>query len=386
MKRFLRLGLFALGLLLAQFAFSASASATCGTGVGTCYGIATGNWNANGTWSATSGGLSCACTPATGDAIILDTNSNGFTFTISVSISISTLNATCTCTVVPGNATTLTITGNTFSLGSGVTWQAANATRIITFTSTSGTTTITMAGSATQYLGAVNFGGTGGDFVLAGPFIANSAVTLTAGTLDASVNNVNLTLSTFVGSAGTTLNCGTGTWTMTAASGTAWSHLGTLSCASAAFVFANSTPTGARTFATNGGSFGSVALSGGAGASTNFPVAITGAATFGTFPITPPVNVEWPGGVTITITNAPTWNGTASTPLFFNTTGGGGAVATLAITNGTPVMNWIGFNNMKFTGNAFNAVNSFDLGLNDSGGTSLTIVPPSVGGGHIIGG
>ncbi|MFZ4521892.1 MAG: hypothetical protein ACOYNC_09310, partial [Bacteroidales bacterium] len=71
----------------------------------TRYLVATGNWNSNSSWSATSGGTSGASFPVAGDIVYLE---GGFTITV-------TSNAACASVAFSGTSTTLTI-NSTFTL------------------------------------------------------------------------------------------------------------------------------------------------------------------------------------------------------------------------------------------------------------------------------
>ena len=286
MKNLLRLCLVAAALFVAQFALPSNADAACAGapvhgGVGTCYGIVTGNWATSGTWSATPGGASCACVPATGDDIVLDGFSGSATFTISASISVNSfdtndLNAIGDSqgpfagTLAHSSGQTLTIANNAtaasyFYLGTHVSYTGGSA-RIISFnatTGTSGTPTQIWTNPAHNVLFNITFNGTGGYFELEDGLnvYTGGAITFTAGTVDATTNNPNVTAGSVSAGAGA-VNCGTGTWTLTQTQNNIWSATGTMSCGSAAFVI---TPSGAipgsRTFATNGATFGALTVS-----------------------------------------------------------------------------------------------------------------------------
>ena len=241
MKSLLRLGLVALGLLLAPTLANAAACVT------TAYAKTAGAWsNTTTTWATTSGGAT-ACTLTASNAVVFDANSGAGTYTIDENISIDSLDTTNAPagTILAHNLndtlTVLNTVSNIFLLSANVTYAPA-AARAIAFTDTGGTTTITTNG---QTLGTVTFNGVGGDFVLAGgTFAASGGITLTNGTLDASVNNVNVTTASVSSSNANTrvLNCGTGTWTLNALTGTVWGFSTTTnlteSCTGAVIVIA----------------------------------------------------------------------------------------------------------------------------------------------------
>ena len=383
MKAVLRICLVALGLFA-----SSSAWATCGTGVGTCFWIGGGsstNWSATGptNWSATTGGAANATAVAAGDAVVFDANSGTGTSNISASISIASLTASASTavTLTHAAAVVLTVSGNTFNLNSTIIYAPA-AARAINFTSTSGTTTITTNG---QTLGTITFNGVAGDFVLAGgTFNAAGGITLTNGTLDDSVNNVNVTALALSSSNANTrvLNCGTGTWTLNGFSGTinVWDYTTTTgltsSCGSASITIAPAgTPTGLRTFATGGASFGSVTITGNAApTATGAIFSITGAPTFSSLTVTGSIAIELAASTTYTITNAFTGTGTAALPILLEPASPATATGVTLSIGAASTCTWCGFVAMKLTGaGTLTTTNSQDY----SGNTGFTITPPS---------
>ncbi len=405
MKSLLRLGLIAIGLLLAH---SAPASANCtGTavhgGAHTCYLINTTNaWTVSGTWSASPASApgtpsaSCSCVPATSapfDDIVLDGGVTAATFgtaaatyhTIDTNLSGDAGGA------FAGTATQTTsfsIDGNYFYINSGMTITAAG-NRTITFISTTGTsgspTAISTNGVTMPNL---TFNGSGGYFEVLTALISQNVTSsvgliLTAGTLDFTTNNPTVTMPFFNAAASTTLNCGTGQWTLTGNTSGAnlWVDAATISCASTPITF---TPTAAltasQTFATNGGSFGAVVFNGVSGGG-EYPYFVTGSPTFTSLTLNSssgPLRVVTTTATTYTLTNL-TITGTSSNQVMLLPTQGGAFATTLTVTN-APSMTWAAISGMNFT-NAATATSSFNLG----GNTNLTVTSPS-GGGHIIGG
>lgn len=340
------------------------------------YGRAGGNWSAAGTWSASSGGGSDGAGINAGDAVILDANSSG-TFTIDTSISIVTLVCTGFTGTLTHNGVTLTISGNTFTLAAGMTYNATTSTRIVSFGSTSGTTNITTAGKS---YGGVVFNGVGGTFSLvdAMTVIAGGTITLTNGTFNA--NNQNVTAGFLSSSNSNTrvLTMGSGTWTLIAASGSPWdtsTSTGLTVNPDTATIVLSASATGARTFATGGKALPAVSLvnSGTTPAAVNF----TGAGTLASLAITPPMYVAFPASTTFTITAGFTWSGTSSSNAIHvatNTTNG--TAATLSCGNACTI-DYGAIAGIAFIGGgSLTANNSFDL----KGNSGMTINGPTGGG------
>jgi len=386
MKRFFRLAAF-LGLLLASFWAASPASAACAGG--TCYGIATGNWSTSGTWSTSSGGASCACTPGTGDNIVFDAGSSGKTFTIDTSFSIGNLTGTAATTAaLTYNAVTLTVTGTNFTLLSSMTVTAASSSRITSFNPASGTLAVTTAGKS---LGAVIVNGTAGTTVQLQDdltFLAGGSLTLTQATFDA--NNHNITGGAFLSNNSNTrtITLGSGTHTLNAASGNVWdttTTTGLTMTPNTASLVVSSTATAVRNFVTGGLNFQGSSLSLVNSGATPAVIAISGAGIIASLTMTAPLSVTFASATTFTITNAFTLAGTAyNNILDIATNATGGASAMISVASGTPTIAWAAIKGITFTGGAtFSATNSFDL----KGNSGITISGPAGGGGgKIIGG
>ncbi|HTP57237.1 MAG TPA: hypothetical protein VMJ72_03135, partial [Candidatus Paceibacterota bacterium] len=185
------------------------------------------------------------------------------------------------------------------TLGSGMT---RTYTGDLTFTSTSGTTTITPNG--TSLASALTFNGVGGTWQLGGDLITTGAVTLTNGTLDA--DGKNLTAASFSSANGNTrvITMGDGTWTLTG-TGTVWDTSTTTGLSltpDASTVKIDDASSAGKTFSGGGMTYDTLQLTGaGTGAFT-----IAGNNTFTTFTLdTPPHVLDFTGGTTNT---ACTWN------------------------------------------------------------------------------
>lgn len=357
-----------------------------------------GNWSATGAssvWVTTSGGAT-QCDLVAGNNVVFDANTAAGTYTMDASISINSLDTdgvtSSPAVVWAQNATTLTVSGNdagavagqTFRLVSGLTYSGAAINRVITFTSTSGTSTITFGGKS---LGSINFNGAGGTFAFAdaASTVATGVVTLTAGTLDNSGNfAVSFGLFSSTGSTARALNAGTNTWTLTGTTGSVWEVTGTnLTLTSApGTLLISATGTGNRIVnlgqaTTCGGSpcnYNVVTFN---GSTSGYYISLSASAsnTIATWNLNAPMRLRGPSNnTTITVTNALTWAGTANN----NVINVIGDTAVLTINAPASTLNWTAMGNVTFS-NASTANNSFNLG----GVTGLTVNTP--GGGRCIG-
>ena len=207
------------------------------------------------------------------------------------------------------------------------------------------------------------------------------------GTLDFATNDNNVTLSVAFSGTGTgvrTLNMGDGAWLMSATSGVVW-DCGTVTNftlnANSSTLTISASATASRTFASGGKTYNIVNL---ANTGSNFAaMAISGSATIATLNLTAPLWLRPANGATVTITNAFNWDGASASSGFLITSNSvDGAVATISVASGSPVIDWAAISTMTFSGGAtFTATNSLSLG----GNTGITITPPG-GGGRIFGG
>lgn len=375
-----------LSALLMGLASSPAQALLCGVSMnGTCFAIAAGNWGTNGTWSNTSGGASSGTTPTTGDSIVFDGGSGTGTYTIDAAFSINTFDASAAgALTLVHNAFTLTVSGNTFKFSAAMTYTAAAASRIVTFTSTSGTTAITSAGKT---FAQVITNGAGGAFQLQDDMsvgVGNAGgLTHTAGTLDA--NNHNLSTSAFASSNSNTrvITMGSGTWTISGFDNTLTTF--DLTTTTGLTVNAN-TSTLAFTYTGNSGrtlqwgnkTFNNVTVAANANPP---PIAFNGGGTFNSIGLTAPLNVTFAQVTTYTITAAFNWAGSSSNQLSIRSNVNT-AQPTLSVASGTPTMSWAALMGIICSGGAtFTATNSFNL----QGNSGITITAPS-GGGRIIGG
>lgn len=350
------------------------------------------NWDSSPTtnWANTSGGAGNQTAPTTGDAVVFDAASGAGTSVCNNAISLIALDCNGFTGTLTQSAVTVTISGNdagapasnTLRLSAGMTYTPAASTRIMAMTGTTGTSTITTNGKT---LGSLTLNGTGGNFVLADAltcFPATGAITHTAGTFDAATNNVSVTTGSFAATgAGTrTLNMGSNTWTMNAATATAWDLSGTNITfnAGTSTLLISATPTASRTVNLGTSRTYSTLTIAAAGGGA-FEILLTATtSTITTWNITPPMVVRVNVTSTFTVTNALNWPGTASAPVVVN--GSGGVLTISSAANST--VNWAALGNLTYSGGgALVANNSFSLG----GNTGVSFTNPALRAGFALG-
>lgn len=381
-----------------------AALATCGTGIGTCFVVPAGGAWVSGTFSALSGGVTCACVPATGDALILDSAAGNLSSVVG-NPSLASLDASgtggsgspYTGTFTHTASQTITITGNLFKLVAGMTYTIGSATTsIVKFASTSGTTAITTGGKT---LPQITFDGVGGTFQFQDAFSNNTggSVTLTNGALDTNSQTVSTGGLTSTNANTRSITLGTTAWTLTPASGiSAWdlttgTNL-TLSAASSTinvvqtnasastgvnFIYGGSGCTGCNSYGTIG--IGANIATGTQG----FFFTGTVAWTIATLNITAPNAIRFPNSVT-TITNALTWTGTASNPIYVSWSGAGGTASNNITANASSTPSWIILRGIHFNGSGNIVVaNCLNVAGNTFSGTGACNAP--AGGGSSVG-
>ena len=395
--------------LLVCAVWASPALATCGSGGGTCFVVvAGGNSNATTTWSASSGGVTCTCTPASSDAVILDNLAGQLT--INATLTIQSLDASGTSPgsgspytgTLTNNSHAITINGNLFKLTNLMTWTPTASTASLTFAdATNEVVNITTGGHT---LGAITLGSTGSSlstYRFDDTFTqrTDSVLTLTSGTLDDSTNNEAVTTAGFISNSTNTrtVNLGSGTWTIdgTASSSANQFDLGTVSTGLTCTGTSSATilMSGANTNSFNAGggcTFGAVTFS------NNSPTAlvtytIAGAATFASLNFTPgSLAIAFSTSTTTTINSAISWNGTTSTSGLRLGTSNTGSTIHVNNGSGSNVISWALVQALSFTGGtgtAVNCSNCFDgSGNNAWNGGGLTNPPTSGGASHIIGG
>ncbi|HLH95005.1 MAG TPA: hypothetical protein VKW08_07795 [Xanthobacteraceae bacterium] len=375
--------LLAAALVAMQVFGAAPAEATgCGTGTGTCFVTpGGGSSNVNTVWSQNSGGGSCTCLPASGDAVILDSAAGNLT--IAAALTIGSLDASgtggsgspYTGTLTHNAGFTLGITGNLFKLVPGMTYAPA-AVRTISFTSTSGTTLITSAG---KLLPTVTYNGAGGDFQQQDNFTYQSAPTVSNGTLDDSLG-FSVTAPSVTGSGGA-INMGAGTWTLTGSTGIIWNITGSTITGSSATlaIVPGANPSGSLNLTMTTASYGTLVIN--SNWSAHEAVVISGGPTIGTLTLTNASWLQFSSGLTTTITNPFTWSGTSGAALLLQTNAATPAVATLSL-GSADTMNWAAVGNITVTGaGSLTANNSLNLG----GNTNVTFNAPGGAGNRVFG-
>ena len=390
MKSLLRLGLVALGLILA---YSTPAFATaCSGGSGhTCYAIhGETAWTNTAMWSSTSGGATCTCAPVAGDDVVFDGSTPSGTYQFAVSLSLDSLDASLAgagVNIALTNGTTMTITGTKFALSSAMTF-GLSGTNTIAFAPGAGVTTIITTAGLT--LPSVTCNGSNGTTSVCqqADNMTAGAITLTQGVWDDSTNNNTVTALSFLSNNSNTrtLDCGTAAWTLrntaaalldfTTATGL------TVSCSNAWTIAG--TPTVNRTFILGAQTIGTLNVPANASAQWAINFTIAAGATIGTLNIAAPAQVTFTQGQTLTLSNAPSWTGTIGGPIALGGSAGmtGTGVVTIALPGAT-TLNYISLASIAFTGVTVTCNNCWDFGHN----SGVTITAPSGGsGGHIIGG
>lgn len=338
----------------------------------TRYAVAAGNWSSTSTWSASSGGASGASVPLCHDTVFLNASSGSGT----LSADMQRLGRDIDCTGYTGtltfNAVTTSIFGN-LTISSGMTLAGTINTIFIGH----GSQTITSAGK-TFNNGLVFTCGTG-TYTLQDALSTNSRLTLNAGTL--TTNNNTVTCNDFVSNSSVTraLNLGSSTVTLTSASAiTIWNVTAsgtTLSAASSTIVIANTSPSGARTFAGGGLTYGTLTytVAGSAGW-----LDITGNNTFNTINFSDSAQaraIRFTGSNTTTVTN---FNVFGTTSIRMTVTSISGTFI-LSKASGTVSSDWLNISNSTATGGAgwYAGANS----INSGGNTGWVFtVPPTPSG------
>jgi hypothetical protein len=275
-----------------------------------------------------------------------------------------------------------------FWVGGTATWSTANAA---SWSSSSGGTASTCAatgGVPKQAADTATFDGSSGGGTVTVDATING-VTLTAitssaftGTIDFSVNNPSITISsswTDSGSGTHTLKLGSGTFTMSAVNGSPWNFAAgslTLNAGTSTILFPGNVANNVVTFvAGNGLTYATVTFA----ASTVGALAIqlNGSSTITTLNIAAPNTLLLLSN--LTITNALNITGTSFNHVVVLTSLSSTQNITLT---GGGTFQWTAIGNLHFSGGTVTATNSFDM----TGNTGITITGPSGGGGHIIGG
>jgi hypothetical protein len=347
----------------------------------TRFGRAGGNWSASGTWSASSGGASDGSGIGAGDVVILDSNSSG-TFTIDTTISIASLDCSGTggsgtpfAGTLVQNGVTLSVSALLFKLVAGMTFAPASSARLITFTSTSGTTLITTAGKT---LGAVTFNGVGGTFQNQDAMAVRSdaSITLTNGTWDTNSKNISAgnilsnnsnTRVLTMGASAIALACvSVGSWDFTVGTGATIT-------ANTATVTMSPTTVGQRQFVGGSLNFNGLTVAFVSAPSLSSSLLMTGSPTIANLTLSGAgIGLQFQTATTTTITGAINWSGSKTGLISIMPSSFTGTAATVALSSAGNMINWASINTITFTTNGVTATNSFDMGSN----TLATITAP----------
>lgn len=274
----------------------------------------------------------------------------------------------------------------------GQTWNSSNTTM---WSTTSGLTT-TPAGPPASGDVATFDSLSGGGTVTVGSSIntTNTVNNITmgafTGTLDFSVNNININMTTFSGTGAGTRNfkMGNGTWTITGAGPvTSWDMTNisglTFNANSSTLLFSingsGSAGSNTRTVILGAGLlYSTISIAPDtAGYNVNFS---SNNNTIGTFSLTAPINFGF-GQNTVTISNPINWSGTSATNGAIGVLGG--ATSTFGIAAGS-VMSYCIVKQSAFTGAGTPIAATNSIGLAGSN-TGITFSLPSGGGGFVIG-
>ncbi len=351
------------------------------------------NWNSSPVtnWALTSGGAGNATAPSAGDRVFFDANSGTGAAVWNTSISLTMLDCTGSRNLITHNgAITITLSAGNLVLPDGVgATYTPTAAAGVTFTATSGTQQIKTNGKTP---GLLTFNGVGGTFQLQDNlsfFNATSSAVLTAGTFDAQTFTVTIPLFNGSGSGVRELK-GSGLWTVGAQNAVGAIYTtGTTTNLTLTNFTSNITVTGttanSRTFTVGTSTIqGTVTIGANTGrGSLTFGTAGS-TSTFTNLIISAPNEITQVATAPIVISNAPTWTGTISNPIYYGSNGFD-TTASISVASGTMTMTWFVLRGVAAAGGAtFTATNSTDLGLN----TGITITGPAAagGGGCILGG
>lgn len=175
----------------------------------TRYGVVAGNWSNTATWSSTSGGGGGSSVPLCHDTVILDASSAAGTYTadmprMGASVTCTGFTRTLSCT-----STSNTIYGD-WTLGSGMTLTSTQALVL------AGRSSYTLTSAGKSFGSNVNFNSPGGTYTLQDALtLVGSSNTLQVNYGTFTANNFSVTTPVFVATGSSTINMGSGTWTVT---------------------------------------------------------------------------------------------------------------------------------------------------------------------------
>lgn len=333
------------------------------------------NWSTVGTGGARTAGVTAGTAfPTTGDQVVFDANSGVGASICNATISLLAFDAL----NFGGNLSfstsgiTLTISSNDAGAANGRSFAAQSGagtftfavTNTITFTGTSGTTTITSGG---KVLGGLTFIGVGGTLKLGDNLTCSTTITYSGGNFDMNGKDVTLQSGAFSLSGSATR-----VWTSTGGTVKIATTSGTILSIGTNVSFSGVGPNVQLT----GAQSASWTLSVGSGLSWGtftlpalpFGLGIqpTGAITIDTLIITGSGSIQFLASLTIATAFTFATTRTAGGVIRANT-----AIITLTLPNNT-TFNFVAVDRITFAGTGIIAYDSLDIGNN----TNITIVPP----------
>jgi hypothetical protein len=211
------------------------------------------------------------------------------------------------------------------------------------------------------------------------------------GTLNFNTNNNSPTINfgglLATGTGARTLDMGSGTWTFTQATGTLMDFTTTTNLtfvgSNASVSIVNTAPSGRRALIIKNFTFGAWTIGGTTAPAHPVYFDHTGA-TLASLAISGAANLVLANGTTLTLSAAPTWNGSSlTTPVFVtnNFSAFSDAQATIAVSSGAPAVNFVALYGIVFSGSTGTAASSVNLGRN----SGITITAPTAGVAGVIG-
>jgi hypothetical protein len=211
------------------------------------------------------------------------------------------------------------------------------------------------------------------------------------GTLNFNTNNNSPTINfgglLATGTGARTLDMGSGTWTFTQATGTLMDFTTTTNLtfvgSNASVSIVNTAPSGRRALIIKNFTFGAWTIVGTTAPAHPVYFDHTGA-TLASLAISGAANLVLANGTTLTLSAAPTWNGSSlTTPVFVtnNFSAFSDAQATIAVSSGAPAVNFVALYGIVFSGSTGTAASSVNLGRN----SGITITAPTAGVAGVIG-
>jgi hypothetical protein len=223
----------------------------------TRYGVVAGNFSSTATWSASSGGTGGQSVPLPQDSVILDNNSAAGTYTVDM----PRAGASLTC-----NSFTCTIN---WSINTVIYGNLALCSGMATMT---GSGDLQLSGRSTQTLTSAGNTFSNGELILNAPgstytlqdnltVTGSSGISFNNGTFTANGHNLTTPVVSFYGGTATTINMGTGTWTLTN-SGNVWVYSSGIINANTSTILISGGSSATKSFLGGGQTFNNLTISG----------------------------------------------------------------------------------------------------------------------------